>query len=152
MRGSFDKTFTARHGSRSVTGPHGVVYAVDVPCRVVNQDQIFQGQFDLSLCTRWVTVDALLLVGPNVLSPYLGAVFYDQMSADEVAFSDAPTVWYSVVRRELVDPFDRPAYWRHLLVPLSSVEYPPLASAVRYPTGSSWRWRNVSHGRKPFGG
>lgn len=125
MRGTFNKTFTVRYGPRSLAGPPGVTYGVEIACRRVPQTRIFQHQFDFSLSGFWVTEDTVRLNTPFVSSPYLGAFFTDQYAADEVAFSDNPGVWYSVCREEEVHPYVGADYWRYLLVPVASFATPP---------------------------
>jgi len=125
MRAPFNTTLGVRYGSRSVVGPPGAVWASDIPCRVVPQTEITQGQFPFTLSSAWVTVDAVRLHGPFTSSPWLGAVFTDQLAADEVSFPGLDGPWFSVQREEDVQPFGRDPYWRYLLVPLSSVVVPP---------------------------
>jgi len=124
MRGEFNNTFTVRYGSRSVVGPPGVTYGTGIPCRFVPQRQIDQGQFDFTLTSGWFTNDSLILNGPLVSSPWLGAYFTDQLAADEVSFASSPEVWYSVSRRETVNPYLAAGYERYLLVNLLLVSYP----------------------------
>lgn len=125
MRGGFNSTCTVRYGTRSVSGTPGVVRATGVLCRKVVQDEISQRQFPLDLTAFWVTLDAVNLHGPLTSSPWVGAVFTDYEAADEVSFSDAPGVWYSVCRSEWVIPHVGSPYYRWLILPLSSYAVPP---------------------------
>lgn len=124
MRGEFNSTFSVRYGSRSVIGPPGVVYAVDIPCRVVEQRQITQIQFDFSSAGAWVTNDVVDFNGPFTSSPWLGAIFTDQLAADEVQFSVFMGEWWSVCRIEEVVPYGGARYRRALVIPLSSIQFP----------------------------
>lgn len=124
MRGVFNSTMSVRYGSRSVIGPPGVIYAVDIPCRLVVQREIDQLQFDFSLAGAWVTNDVVDLNGPYTSSPWLGAIFTDQLAADEVQFSPMPDEWWSVCRVEAVRPYGQDAYRRALVIPLSSIQFP----------------------------
>ncbi len=131
MRGGFDKLMSIRYGSRSVTGPPGVTFLSGVPCRKVEQREISQRQFDFTFTDHWVTLDAVELTGPFTSSPWLGAIFTDQLAADEVSFDVDPGVWYTTCRGERVTPFGDVPYWRSLLLPLTLVTpdlWPPPTS------------------------
>lgn len=125
MRGAFNVTMEVRYGPRSTAGPPGVTYAVGIPCRRVAQTRLFQGQFDFSLSSAWVTQDTVVLNPPSVSSPWLGAMFTDQMAADEVAFSDFPTFWFTVCRHEEMNPPRGADYYRDLIIPVTSIAVPP---------------------------
>lgn len=121
MRAAFNELMTLRYGSRSVVGTPGVSYLSGVPCRVVFQPEIQQGQFDFDFTSAWVTLDAVEPNGPFTSSPWLGAIFTDQLAADEVAFDSLPDFWWSLCRKERVTPYAASPYWRFLLVPLTRI-------------------------------
>ncbi len=133
MRGSFNRTMVVRYGQRSLVGPPGVTYASGVPCRRVLQRRIEQGQFDFTLAHHWVTQDTVVLNPPLTSSPYIGAIFTDQLAADEVSFDDDPDVWYSVCRHETISPRHGAEYWRDLVIPTTSIVVPPWPPPVSPP-------------------
>lgn len=118
MRGAFDRLCNVFHGLRSVTGPPGVQFAADVPCRIVEQREIGQRQFPFDLSTSWITLDELQLAGPNVLPPWDGATYSDYAAADVVSLTASIDDGYVVCRSERVTPVGGVPYWRYLLVPL----------------------------------
>lgn len=125
MRGGFNNTLAVRYGPRSVAGVPGDIWAVDIPCRRVAQIEISQDQLPFDLSEVWVTFDELDVNGPMSVSPFLGAVFTDYMTADQVSFADAPGVWYAVCRAERVVPPLAPPYWRYMLIPDDWFAVPP---------------------------
>lgn len=124
MRGEFNDTLAVRYGVRSHVGTPGDVWATDVPCRVVPQREIDQHQFPFGHSASWVTLDSLELHGPYTVTPWLGAVWSDYLSADVVEFTSQPGVLYIVCREEVVEPFGRVPYVRYLLIPLLDVAPP----------------------------
>lgn len=125
MRGAFNVTCTVRYGARSLTGAPGTVRALAVPCRRVEQDEIFQLEFPGLLTEAWVTLDALLLDGPYTISPWLGATYTDYEAADVIEFSDRPNIWYVVMRTESVEPVGRAPYYRWLILLVDDIDVPP---------------------------
>lgn len=125
MRGGFNRKLRARYGNRSTFGPPGEIYVTQIPCRRVEQFYIDQAQFPFSLSEVWVTLDAVRLNAPTTISPWMGAVFTDYLTADQVSISNAPDVWFTVCREESVIPFGRPPYWRYLLIPVTDYVVPP---------------------------
>ncbi len=125
MRGAFNKSYTAFHGPRSVTGPPNVQYAAGVPCRIVVQSMIFQLQFPLNLCSSWLTNDHLDLVGPKTTSPRAGDVLTDYLVADQIEVVELPDQRFIVCREELTIPFEGLPYLRYLLLDVADTAVPP---------------------------
>lgn len=125
MRGAFNKTFDASYGMRSVVGPPGVQYASDVPCRLVPQMEISQGQDPFNLSHFWITLDAFELNVPLTSSPYSGAIFTDYFAADRVRVPAGVGPTYYVCREERVSPFGETPYWRYLIILLADTDTPP---------------------------
>jgi len=125
MRGAFDKTCDWWYGPESVAGTPNTMYAPNVPCRVVFQEQIFQQEFPFSMSIAWLTNDEVIPNIPVTISPRIGYTYDNWFQADRVAIPSGTEPGWYVSRRELVSPFGRASYWRVLLLPLDSMTNPP---------------------------
>jgi len=125
MRGAFNKTSDWYFGPQSPWGAPDVMYATEIPCRYVPQNEIFQEEFPFSTSYAWITVDLVTPNLPITICPLIGYTFDNWFQADRVAIpSGVAPEWY-VARREYVAPYGRAGYWRALLLPLSSLQSPP---------------------------
>lgn len=115
MRGSFNRKFKVKYGPSSVAGPSGTVYANDVMCRKVPQNQVDQYEFPFNLTHYWITVESRRLNGPTYVVPFVGGVRTSYLACDQVEFNDQLGQWWVVCREEKLKPYGEPQYWRYLI-------------------------------------
>jgi hypothetical protein len=121
MRGAFNGTADYYYGPSSPFGPPGVQYAAAVPCRLVLQTEIDQGDFPLRLAHAWMTADAALPHTPDYKSFALGDWYAQIATADQVAIPTGTPPAYYAIRLEDVVPFSGSPYSRVMLIPISAV-------------------------------
>lgn len=118
MRGAFDSEVAVYYGPESPYGTPDALRQDEVPARVVPQRQIEQFQFPFNLSSVWVTLDELVPNGPQTKALQNGWTFDNYFTADQVVISSLPDLRFICARVEEVAPFDRPIYWRCLLLPV----------------------------------
>lgn len=136
MRGSWDNTFDAYYGPESTAGMPNSLYRTAVPCRVVFQDDISQGEYPINSSIAWVTFPLPQLNTAVIVGTDDAHVLTNYRAADRLAIPSATATAWVAARPEYVVPTVGGPYCRVMLVAIPFPQ-PPVPPPPPPPPGAS---------------